>query len=68
MMPPKRNHLPMKPPVTGRPPRESMKIVIMRARPGAFCPSPERSSTSSPMTPRRRRAMMMPNAPTFMNV
>ena len=58
----------MNPPVTGRPPRESMKSAIIRAIAGAFCPSPEKSSISSPMTPRRRKEMMTPNAPMFMNV
>ena len=44
------------------------EIDIIAAITGAFCPRPVRSSTLSPMIPRRRRLMMMPNAPMFISV
>ena len=47
---------------------ENMKTAIIAAMNGAFSPSPVRSSTLSPMIPRRRKLMITPNAPMFISV
>ena len=58
----------MKPPVIGKPPSDNMNTAIIAAMPGALCARPVMSSTLSPMIPRRRKLMMMPNAPMFISV